>query len=50
MEFLRNNWYSIGGVLFIIIALWLVILNPELTTVKLLVVLNLMALFIHQFE
>lgn len=50
MTFMRNHWPHVGVGIFTVLAIWLIAFQPQLPTVQFLLVLNLMALFAHQFE
>jgi Protein of unknown function with HXXEE motif len=50
MDFMRKNWYYIGGVLFIILAMVLAYLWNDITTLQRLLMMSFMALLVHQFE
>ena len=50
MNYIRNHWYHIGGIILAILAAWLLIIKPDLSTIQYLLILNFMALLAHQFE
>jgi hypothetical protein len=50
VNFLRNHWYDIGGILGIITLLWVFLFLPELSNYQLLMWLSLVSLFFHQME
>lgn len=50
MAYIRNHWYHIGGIILVILAAWLLIIPPNLSTIQHLLIFNFMALLAHQFE
>ena len=50
MPFLRNHWYDIGGVLVLIILLYLGAFHSTMTHYQLLMWLSLVSLLFHQLE
>lgn len=50
MQNLRKHWYQYGGLALVIIGGWLLVARPRLDPLQLMMILNLMALFAHQFE
>ena len=50
MNFLRRNWYYLGGVLFVVLAIALVIFWNDMSMVRKLMWISFMALLVHQFE
>jgi hypothetical protein len=50
MNFLRKNWYTIGGGLFIVLAIVLAIFWNDMSVLRKLMGISFMALLVHQFE
>lgn len=50
MNFLRNRWYDLGGILGIITLVFVGFFLPELSSYQLLMWLSLVSLFLHQME
>lgn len=50
MNFLRNHWFDIGGVLAVLNAIALIIFRNDLTGFEVILWINLIALFLHQVE
>jgi hypothetical protein len=50
MNFYRRHWYDIGGLLAIFIILYLIIFWDQIEILQRLLILNFVALLIHQFE
>jgi hypothetical protein len=50
MQRFRKYWYRVGGIILVIMIGWLLIVRPQLDTLQLMMMLNLMALFTHQLE
>jgi hypothetical protein len=50
MRFMERHWFDVGGVLGVILAIWLVISGSTMTTLSLLLWLSLLSLFAHQVE
>jgi len=50
MDFMRKNWYYVGGVLLVVLAVALAILWNEITMLQRLLLMSFMALLVHQFE
>ncbi len=50
MRFMERHWFDVGGVLGVILAIWLVIAGSTMTTLTLLLWLSLLSLFAHQVE
>lgn len=50
MNFLTNNWYRIGGIIGTIIVIYIFIGSIKLPYTQFILILNLLALFTHQFE
>lgn len=48
MRFIRRHWYDIGPVLALIALAWLIVAHIE--GLRLILLLNLIVLFLHQFE
>lgn len=48
MNFLRNHWYDIGLVLTLIVGI--ILFNTQINTLSLLLWINLLSLWLHQFE
>lgn len=50
MKWYKNNWYYIGGILFIAQAFIMILFGSEIDIMKKFMILSFMALNIHQFE
>ncbi|MFV0560531.1 MAG: HXXEE domain-containing protein [Enterococcus sp.] len=50
MKTFINKWYQVGALFFVLITIYLVVVQPEYSATKFLLILNLLALFAHQFE
>src|SRR6185436_16881157 len=50
MNFLRRNWYYIGGVIFVALAVVLVVYWNDMSVLRRLMIMSFMALTFHQFE
>ena len=50
MNFMRRNWYYVGGVLFIAMGVALVALWGDMSMLRRLMWMSFMALLVHQFE
>ena len=50
MNFMRKNWYYVGGGLFVALAIGLAIFWNDMNTLRKLMWLSFMALLAHQFE
>ena len=50
MNWYRNNWYYVGGVIFVILAFVVGIWGPDMADTRRLMVLFFMALVLHEFE
>ncbi len=50
MRFMERHWFDVGGVLGIILAVWLILAGSSMTTLTLLLWLSLLSLFAHQVE
>jgi len=50
MDFIRRNWYYIGGMLFIVLAAVLGIFWNDISMLRKLMLMSFMALLVHQFE
>jgi hypothetical protein len=50
LNFFRNHWFDVGGVLAVLNIIALLIFRNDLTSFEILLWINLIALFIHQFE
>lgn len=50
MQFIRRHWYDVGGVLAIIATVVLIILWREIGVLQRLLLLNFIAILIHQYE
>jgi len=50
MDFMRKNWYYVGGGLFVVLAIGLVIFWNGMSTLQRLLWISFMALLVHQFE
>lgn len=50
MKFYRENWYSIGGVLFVILTFYMGLCENNFSHVQVILIYSFMALLVHQFE
>lgn len=50
MNFMRKNWYYVGGGLFVVLAIGLAIFWSDMSMLRKLMWLSFMALLVHQFE
>ncbi len=50
MKFMRQNWYYVGGVLFVALTVVLIIGWNGASTLQRLLLMSFMALLVHQFE
>ena len=50
MNFLRKNWYYVGGGLFVVLAIGLAIFWKDMSVLRKLLWISFMALLVHQFE
>ena len=50
MRLMRKHWYQLGGVVLLLLGGWLLFFRPQLGGLRLMMILNLMALFTHQLE
>lgn len=50
MNFLRKNWYYVGGGLFVVLAIGLVIFWNDMSVLRRLMWISYMAMLVHQFE
>ncbi|WP_197525932.1 HXXEE domain-containing protein [Methanocella paludicola] len=50
MDFIRGNWYNIGLVVAFVALLYLVLEYPNMGVLQILLLLNFVAILIHQFE
>ncbi|MFM1964867.1 MAG: hypothetical protein RL134_592 [Actinomycetota bacterium] len=50
MRFWERHWFDVGGVLGIVLAVWLLVAGSSMTTITLLLWLSLLSLFAHQVE
>ena len=50
MGFMRRNWYYVGGVLFVALAVVLVVFWNDMSMLRRLLLISFMALLFHQFE
>ena len=50
MNFIRRNWYYIGGVLFVVLVVVLTIIWNDISILRRLMLMSFMALLVHQFE
>ncbi|MCI1894260.1 MAG: HXXEE domain-containing protein [Lactobacillus sp.] len=50
MQWFRNYWYRVGGIILVTMMGWLWLARPQLGALQLMTLLNLMALFAHQLE
>lgn len=50
MNFMRKNWYYVGGGLFVVLAIGLAIFWNDMSVLRKLMWISFMALLVHQFE
>jgi hypothetical protein len=50
MKFMRNNWYYVGGVLFVLLSFGMILFGQGLDTRQLLLIALYMTMLVHQFE
>lgn len=50
MRWIRKQWYWVGLASLILVGGWLLIAHPQLGSLRLMMILNLLCLFAHQFE
>lgn len=50
MQLMRKHWYQLGGIALLLLCGWLLLFRPQLGALRLMTILNLMALFTHQLE
>lgn len=50
MRFMERHWFDVGGVLGLILAIWLVFAGSTMSALTLLLWLSLLSLFAHQVE
>ncbi len=50
MNFMRQKWYYVGGVLFVALAVILIIVWKDISVLQRLLLMSFMALLAHQFE
>ncbi len=50
MNFMRKNWYYIGGGLFVVLAIGLAVFWNDMSMLRKLMWISFMALLVHQFE
>lgn len=50
MKFFRNHWYDVGIIIAIVLIVWLTLTYSSLDTYEVLLWVNAVALFLHQFE
>ncbi len=50
MNFMRQKWYYVGGVLFVVLAVALMIVWKDISLLQRLLLMSFMALLAHQFE
>ncbi len=50
MKFYRQNWYYIGGVLFVALAFFMGFWGSNTSPIRLILIYSFMALLVHQFE
>lgn len=49
-DWYRNHWYYVGGVLFVILAIWMALFGELVDPVRRIMIVGFMGLLIHQFE
>jgi hypothetical protein len=50
MDFMRKNWYYVGGLLFVPLLVLLIVIWNNIGTLQRLLLMSFMALLVHQFE
>ena len=50
MSFYRNNWHHVGAVLFVVLAFLVSFFGDAVSPIRVVLVLNFMALLAHQYE
>ncbi|MGN1382318.1 MAG: hypothetical protein ACI4W2_05805, partial [Eubacterium sp.] len=50
MKFIRNHWYQLGLIIFIVLAFWALFHGEQPDLTQKLLLASLMALPLHQFE
>ena len=50
MNWYRNNWYYVGGIIFVILAILMSLFGEHIDPVRRIMVVGYMGLLIHQFE
>jgi hypothetical protein len=50
MNFMRKNWYFVGGVLFLALLVVLVVFWKDMSILRRVMLMSFMALLVHQFE
>ena len=50
MTWYRNNWYYVGGIIFVILAFAVTLFGGEMDPLRKIMLLSFMALTLHQFE
>jgi hypothetical protein len=50
MKLYRNNWYYIGGILFVVLSFVMGFFGNHVSPIQLILVTSFMALLVHQFE
>ena len=50
MKFYRNNWYYIGGILFVVLSFFIGLFGRDIDPLRIVLTLSFMALLVHQFE
>ena len=50
MAWYRNNWYYVGGILFVVLAFTLGIFGADMEPTRRFMILFFMAMVLHEFE
>lgn len=50
MKFYRNNWYYVGGIIFVLLAIFMALFGEHIDPVRRIMIVAYMGLLIHQFE
>ena len=50
MRFIRDNWFNLALLAFALIALYVILLNPDISAVQRILLVSLLALPLHQYE
>ena len=50
MRFIRDNWFNLALLAFALIALYVIVFNPDISVVQRILLVSLLALPLHQYE